>query len=238
MIDSRIAAVALGGAFAIAAQANASWNVAGEFQGWDNVNAAFTMTETGAGSGIFELATTIATADPHLEYKISETNNWGNSFPNSGNAWVNVASAGQAVTFTYDTNTYADGWSPASGRYYPDTLGSGVSYNAVGDFQGWNNADPTALMSDIGGGIYSVAYTVATPGTYQYKATNTGGWETQVGANGPNINADTLSFTTTVPNEIVLLQMDSGNGTIRAIPTPGTAVLFGLAGIAGIRRRR
>ena len=237
MIDSRLIAVALTGAIATAAQAGGTWNIAGEFQGWDNAAPAWGMADSG-GNDIFELVVTLPTADPHLEYKSVETGNWGNAFPGSGNDWVNVPADNTQVTFTLDTNTYADGWLPAENRHYTSTQSLLTNWTAVGSFQGWDNANAATLMSDLGGGIYSVDYIVATAGNYEYKVTNTGGWDTQIGVDGPGVNSATLFFDTLSDNELVRFQMDINNGTIRVIPTPGTLTLLGLSGMAAVRRRR
>lgn len=228
-----IFAVALVGA--VAAGANAQWNIAGEFQGWDNAAAAWTMADQ--GGGIFELTTTDLLANDHAEFKVVATGDWGNAFPGSGNAWVYVPTDNAEITFTHDTNTYADGWFPESNRYWTSTQTQITTWHAVGPWQGWDPSNPASLMTNVGGDIYELDWIIPTAGTYEYKVT-TGSWDRQAGSDGVGVNSATLFFDTTTDNEAVKFQFNAGNGTLRVIPTPGTLALMGLGGIAAMRRRR
>jgi hypothetical protein len=114
----------------------------------------------------------------------------------------------------------------------------GVSqWQAVGEFNGWNNVDAAANMSPTGDpGIYEYQLSVANPGTYAWKVIESGSWNS-IGSDARNVNSDNASYTTTSPNELVVLQVDALTGVIRAIPEPATLALLGFGGLALIRRR-
>jgi hypothetical protein len=175
------------------------------------------------------------------EFKITEGDwNWSVPGPNS---WLYTDGGGN-VTVTYDQNVYADGWSPSTGR-----IGVSVdlgTWTAVGDWQSqvspgnWNNAEPLTAMLSLGGGVYEYSATL-TPGTYQFKAVNTGSWDA-IGTDSRNVNAGTLLFTTTVADPQANMYVNALNGTIKVdvIPEPTTLALvgFGLLGALAIRRRK
>jgi hypothetical protein len=111
----------------------------------------------------------------------------------------------------------------------------------VGDWQGWNNANPTTAMTSLGSGIYEYETTFASAGTYYYKAVDTGSWDA-IGADARGVNADNLGFTTTDPNQLVDFYVNALNGTIEAVvPEPSTLAICGLSGLAAllaVRRRK
>jgi hypothetical protein len=211
----------------VAAPALAGYFVAGSFNGWNPSGLA--MTETPPGSGIFTAAVTGAGA--REEFKITQ-GDWNWSWPNSGNSWFKTNDG--TVTITYDTNTYADGWVNTTQRIGVDK--DPGTWTAVGDWQGWSNGNPLTAMLAQGGGIYKYEQDIA-PGSYQYKAVNTGSWDA-IGADARSVNADTLSFTTTSGNEHVLFWVNALNGTIKADVVPEPASLLGLTLLGLLLRRR
>jgi hypothetical protein len=205
--------------------------VAGDFNGWSaNGNV---MTQI--GSGIWQANLSMGVG--RHEFKITE-GDWNWNMPGSGNSWLYTDASGN-VTVTYDMNTYADGWSASSGR-----IGVSVdpgTWTAVGDWQGWDNANPSTAMTSLGGGIYELQYVIASTGTYQYKAVDTGSWDA-IGSDARSVNASTLNFTTTDANQEVDFFVNALNGTIQAevVPEPSTIALFSSALAAGLfwlRRR-
>ena len=218
----------------VAAQAGtiAAPHVAGDFQGWDATTHP--MTETALGSDIWTLSVSGLTAGARHEFKVAEFG-WANSIPGSGNSWFFADGAGN-VDFTYDGNTYADGWSPATDRI--GLSSDPGTWTIVGDLNGWNNADPLTATTPQGGGIYALLGQALAPGTYAWKAVNSGSWDA-LGADNRSINADNMSVTVAA-GETVDFYVDALNGTLKAevIPEPATMVLLGLGGLAALRRRR
>jgi hypothetical protein len=207
--------------------------ILGGVGGW-NANANL-MTDM--GGGIYQSIFSGLTSGGRYEFKVTE-GDWSWSAPGPGNSWFYANGSGD-ITLTYDSNTYADGWSSASGR-----IGVSVdpgTWTAVGDWQGWNNADPTTAMTSLGSGIYEYETTFASAGTYYYKAVDTGSWDA-IGADARGVNADNLGFTTTDPNQLVDFYVNALNGTIQAnvvpVPEPASVALIGLGGLALLAFRR
>lgn len=209
----------------------AGWHLAGDFNGWDPNGPL--MVETGAGSGIFQATLTGLGAGTRQEFKITD-GTWNVNWPPS-NSWYVADGAGE-VTVNYDTNVYADGWTNSTQRVYVSN--DVTSWTAVGDWQGWNNANAATAMSDIGGGIYKTSVTGVGPGTYEFKAVRTGSWDA-IGADARAINASTLFFTLDATNTTAELFVNTANGTIKATPVPEPATMALLAmGVAAAARRR
>ncbi len=220
--------IALLTAGALAQPALADYYLAGDFNGWTaNGNL---MTETFSGSGIWQASLNMGTG--RHEFKVTQ-GDWGWNVPGSGNSWLYTDGSGN-VTVTYDANTYSDGWVPASGR-----IGVNVdpgAWTAVGDWQGWNNADPATAMTYMGGGIYQLGY-YFTAGTYQFKAVNTGTWDA-IGADSRGVNA--ANYSLTVESGWDLLVVNVLDGSIAVIPEPSILALLGagLAGLCWLRRKQ
>jgi Flp pilus assembly secretin CpaC len=158
--------------------------------------------------------------------------------PGSGNSWFATDGSGN-VTVTYDVNTYGDGYAPNPGR-----IGVNVdpgTWTAVGDWQGWNNANGATAMTAMGGGVYELSYVIATPGSYQYKAVDTGTWDA-IGVDSRSVNAATWGFSTTGANQTVDFFVNALNGSISVtvVPEPSALALLGagLAGLFCLRRRQ
>lgn len=213
--------------------AHADWHVAGTFNGWD-ANGPL-MTETGGGTGIFTVDLTGLGGATRHEFKITD-GTWAVSWPNSGNSWF-YSTAGGEISISFDTNVYADGWFGTEKRI---GLNNNVdAWTAVGDWQGWNNANAATAMTAMGGGIYKFTATGLSEGAHFYKAVNTGTWD-GIGADARSVNADNLEFTTTAANPIAELYVDVNNGTIRAnvVPEPASMVALALGAGALLARRR
>lgn len=214
-----------------------SYFIAGDFNAWNAAGNA--MTETSLGSGIWQVTISGLAANARQEFKVTD-GTWGWSTPGP-NSWLYSDGSGN-VTLTYDTTTSGDGYSPASGR-----VGVSVdlgTWTAVGDWQGWNNANGATAMSSLGGGVYQLSYLIASAGSYQYKAVNTGSWDA-IGSDTRNVNAGTLGFTTTSANQTVNFYVNALNGSVKLdvvpVPEPSTLALAGLSGLASLflfRRRR
>ncbi len=154
------------------------------------------------------------------------------SWPNSGNSWFNTNDG--AVTITYDTNTYGDGWVNTTQRIGVDR--DPAAWTAVGDWQGWSNGNPATAMTAWGNGIYKYEQDIA-PGSYQYKACFTGTWDA-IGNDARSVNADTVPFTTTPGYEHVEFWVNAANGTVRVDVVPEPTSLAGLALLGLLLHRR
>lgn len=203
---------------------------------WDP--AANLMTDM--GSGIYQSSFSGLTPGSLYEFKVTQ-GDWNWSAPGSGNSWFLADGSGD-ITITYDSNTYADGWSSASGRIGVST--DQGTWTAVGDWQStaWVNNDPTTVMTAMGGGIYKLEYTIASPGSYQFKAVDTGTWNA-IGADARSVNADNLAFTTTGADQVMDFYVNALNGTIKAtvVPEPVSMAFFGFFGLTSLlalRRRK
>jgi hypothetical protein len=222
------------GALTLPALAAAPYYVAGDFNGWNS--AGNLMTETFSGSGIWQVGLSMGTG--RHEFKVTD-GTWSWNVPTSGNSWLYTDGSGN-VTITYNANTYSDGWTPSSGR-----IGVNIdpgAWTAVGDWQGWNNANGATAMTAQGGGIYELSgYSIGTPGWYQYKAVNTGMWDA-IGSDSRSVNASTYWFQVTNPYETVDFFVNALDGSMKVdvIPEPSTLALLGtaLAGLFWLRRKQ
>ena len=213
-------------------------HVAGDFQGWDA--GANPMTETGAGTDVWEVTFTGLDAGSFHEFKVTD-GTWSNALPAPGNSWFYADASGE-ITITYDGNTYADGWSPSLDRMGLNT--DPADWTAVGDWQdqvGGSNWDPSnafTAMTPQGGGIYSLTAVLA-PGDYNWKAVVTGGWNA-ISWDCRSVNATNWGFSTTTEFDTVTFSVDSFTGVASVVvtPEPASLALLGLGGLALLRRRR
>ncbi len=199
------------------------WCLAGSFNGWSG--DGFPMYDDGAngdllgGDGLFSLDFTVPTSGTH-EFKITACD-WGTNFPGA-NAWAVTASDNQVVKFTFDANDHS---ADAGLTFYPaqhivnarDDMP--VSFTVVGPWQGWDNGSVDTTMTPIGYNVHILNYAFAAAGDYEAKATNTGGWAYQIGADGRSVNAPTIPFTVASDGDVVSFLFDGRTGRL-AIFTP------------------
>ena len=182
--------------------------------GWVDLSSSCKLLDPD-GNGVYELTIDFgATPLGRQEFKIYHADNdaW---YPGNSNSWY--VDLGGPVTFRFYSATgeteAVDGLTP--------------SICAPGDFSAWNNS---AAMTDQGYGIW--CYTVPTPGTYQWKPTVCGSWDSwQAGAGERRTGADNWSVTTTTANEQVCVTYfpNSGQvalGAITQVPTMSEWGLF------------
>lgn len=205
------------------------YNVRGGFNGWGESQ----MNDD--GDGTYSLTVGSLTPGGTTEFKIA-FNDWAQSWPGS-NAEVAI-DAGGSITFHFRPGAIADGWNPGSDRVgYNDPLQFG--WEIMGAFNGWNDGVDTAArqMTNMGGGLYVVNYTIAAPGTYDFKFRKSGSWDISIGGDFGD-SAGNAQVTSTMPNELMQFALDLPNGRWRAIPEPMTITfLAGIAGLVASRRR-
>jgi len=202
--------------------------IAGDMNGWDP--AGDLMTDD--GGGMYSAGFTLD-ANARYEFKVTD-GTWDDTWPQSGNSWLWTDGDGN-ITISYDTNVYADGWVGTTERIGLD-YEPGHQWQAVGDFNGWNNDDAAWYMAPAGGGIYTVTGTIATAGTYYGKAIEATTWDA-IGGDARSINADNIEFTTSVDNEQVIFNVDVLTGIVQIVPEPATLALLGVGALALLRRR-
>lgn len=178
--------------------------ITGDFNGWDP--GAIAMTETAPESGIWTYTISGLSPGQYQQFKITP-GDWSTTAP-SANSWYNADATGQ-VTITFNSNVVSDGWLPAQYRVGVSTEPG--SWSLVGDFNGWNNADPTQVMTSLGGGFYAITETFAA-GTYNLKPTHTGMWDA-VGTDGRSIDAKNYALSLASESEVTVY-VDAFNGTM------------------------
>lgn len=206
-------------------------------------NDAGSIPMSNTGPGAWELNATGLNNGQYYQFKIlNGAQNWGNSITGP-NLWM-YGDADGAVKVTFNEGPFNDGNYPNTNRvgfadanYVPQAVGSFMfQAGGAGD---WNPNDSGFDMTDSGGGVWTLPKTITTPGTYEYKTTAGNGWDQQLGANGPNVNADTMTFTTTVPNQAVVFVANPGQGYINVVvPEPMSAGMIALGSVALLRRRK
>ncbi|UCC62529.1 MAG: alpha-amylase [Anaerolineae bacterium] len=190
-----------------------AWYAKGDFNGWGLADPMYDDGSHGdatAGDGIYTALVTVA-APGRYEFKVA-TDDWSVSYPGSGNSWLD-ADASEVVAITFDTNIYADGWLPTTNIIGVSTEPG--TWTAVGNWQGWDNANPATAMTPLGDGEqYQLTTAIASPGTYEYKAVKTGTWDA-VGADGRSVNAGTVVFGTVEPGQEATFTVDAFAGRVR-----------------------
>ncbi len=201
-----------------------SWCLAGDFQGWDN--ASDPLYDDGShgdllgGDGVFTLDHEIGTAARN-EWKIFQCGSWSPAYP-SNNAWVNTSVVSQTVKFTFDTNDHSG---DAGTTLYPtqnivnawDTLPA--TFTAVGDFQGWDNANANTVLTAEGNGWHKLEYAIASAGSYIGKIATTGSWDA-FSTDGRNKDAPNFSFDVYQDGDEATFLLDTLNGRMTIIETP------------------
>ncbi len=201
----------------------------GTFNGWgqtpmtDNLDGTYSVTIGALVPGALH------------DWKI-DTGNWASSWPGS-NVTSAVDAAGN-MTLHFRPGPIADGWSPAADRVGYSDPGQ-FGWEIMGSFNNWDALVDTAArqMTDLGSGLYSVDYTIATPGMHSFKFRESNSWAVSTGDDFGNAAAN-ISVTTTVPNELLTFQLDLPNGRFQVVPEPAALTLLGgVIGFVLMRRR-
>lgn len=202
--------------FTMPTAAATSYCVAGSWQtpnAWDP--AANPMTDD--GDGTWSLMATIASAGSY-EFKVLADCTFATTFPAGNNSWFVTSGADQAITFHFDTNTHSDGFIPSTNIVHVsgDTLPA--SFTAVGDWQGWDNANSATEIGTAGGtGQETLTYTIPTAGSYEAKITVTGGWDKQFTSAGRQTDGGVVNFSTSGSNESITVTLDTNTSRFRYV---------------------
>ncbi len=182
---------------------------------YGNTNATCELTDV--GGGIYELVTDFGGPVGRHDFKIYDAgaDAW---YPGGANAWFNHQSG--SMTFRFNTAT------SEVEAVEPDLF----SICAPGEFSGWNNA---AAMTDMGGNQW--CYTIPAAGTYQWKPTYCGSWDSWQQSNGErSVNANNWTVTTTSANEQFCITYDPATGRVNSsLAPPSGYYVRGTAGPCG-----
>ena len=170
--------------------------IAGDFQ--DPTWQAGDTPMTSLGGGMWEYTIT-GTPGAYEQFKIT-TGSWDDPTAPASNSWYTIPGSGQ-VTVTFNTNIVLDGWLPEQFRVGVST--DPGAWNLVGDFNGWNNNDPTQAMTSLGGGIYEKTQTFGA-GTYNLKPVKGGGSWDGIGTDGRSIDALNLNLVLASPTSVTI----------------------------------
>jgi len=192
--------------------------------GWSN--DAGNLMSVAAGVWTAGVASPMAAGEYAGKIAVAD---WSESYPAS-NQPVFVSGPGDIVNWTFDTNTYADGWLPATGIAYNDhMIPSGWTFEVIGaapETGGWSSG----VAAVLNGNVWGVTIVIGTPGTYDVKFRHTGDWGHNVGSDGYGSNSNNYSYTTTIPNQPMRFEFDQVTGRMRVAPdtaTPTRTTTFG-----------
>jgi hypothetical protein len=171
-----------------------------------------------AGDGIFTATVTSTEAVGKQEFKFA-LSDWSVSYHPSCNLWVYIHNPGDVITFTYDTNTYGDGWVPTTQVYWSSHMyPPGTVFEVIGsaaETGSWGSGVAGTLL----GNVFTVTIPHATPGTYEYKWRAVGDWDVQnFGGEGAVPCGFNGSYETTVAGQNVLFELNTLTGRMRALP--------------------
>jgi hypothetical protein len=191
--------------------------IAGSFQGWNPTSTPMTP----AGTNKWTYAVTGQTPNSRQPFKITNGLDWGD--PNhrnlpSANSWA-YTDANGAVTITYDGNFYNDGWLPQRDRIGLDVDPApwgipGDYLTEIGAPGNWNNAEPLTQMVLQGDGTYLKEYTGISPGTYAFKPTKFGTWDS-LNFDTRSENTGNWSVTITAETDVWKIYLDNARGCVK-----------------------
>ncbi len=192
---------------------------------WDPPTAPSLTDQTGGIHDVAFSTLTGATAGQRFQFKILDDEGnpppaWGDPELTPENGWFLTDGTGSA-TVAIDTNTYSDGFLPATNRVtvstdateVPGFFATGSWMTEAGGAADWNAGDSLFEMTDQGSGLWSVDVTIDTPGTYEFKATK-GDFDGQWGKNGRNINAENWVFDVVAADQDFTFLLDISKGAI------------------------
>ncbi len=211
-IVTLVAALLLVSATAALAAGPGPFHAMGDYcaQGWSSGPSNLLTLAGGIWSG-----DVVAPAAGNFQGKVGAFD-WSESYPNS-NQTVFVGTAGELIHWTFDTNTYSDGWSPSTNIVMNDhIIPAGTTFEAIGsapETGSWASGAAATLTGDV----WSVQLVIATAATYDVKFRKTGDWGLNVGADGVGTNANNYSYTTTVANQPVLFEFNQRTGRMRVV---------------------
>ncbi|MBL1216833.1 MAG: hypothetical protein D8M59_04990 [Planctomycetes bacterium] len=221
-------------AAAVAAMATSAmadtYYVRGDFNGWSN--NADPMVQTGPNS--YEYLVTGLTPGQAYEFKAT-VDDWSMSAPGSNAKHVADANGELFVTL-FDTDSHGDGWNP-EGKWrlgYAD--GGAFDWEIVGDMNGWGGGSDWHL-ADYGGGWHWRIVSLSA-GTYQFKFRQQGSWDFNIGDDFGNSAGNNEIFLAEDSQVEFVLDLVNGRWTAHVIPTPGSAMILGVAGLCFVPRRR
>jgi len=130
-------------------------------------------------------------------------------------AWVVTADPNQSVTFTMDTSQ-ANPSRFIAARHVVGANDSATQFRLVGDFQGWDANDPTALLRQVGSGIYQQVRRLSTPGQYNAYIIASGVADNQtttaIDGYGRTTAPSPFSFRTLRRDDYVVFRLDLNQG--------------------------
>jgi hypothetical protein len=185
---------------------------AGSVGTW-NFDAGNTMTLAG---GVWSATVTSDQGGGRHEWKAAVAD-WSESYFPWCNNWVHTFGPGDVVTFTLDTNVYADGWLPAQDIVWSDHFAPpGTTFEVIGgapETGSWGSGVAAAQL----GTVWTRILTIATPGSYEAKFRATGSWDIcNVGSEGAGAPCGAnLTYATSTPNQDVKFEFNQATGRAR-----------------------